>query len=586
MGPSGSGKTTLLDCLHPERQGKNFSGSVRTIPGGPVKKWLKRRIAYVMQEDHLFSQLTVGETLQFTARIRLCGAVSDKVAQAQAVAARLGLGQCEGTPLALCSGGEKKRTSIAIEMLKEPSILLLDEPTSGLDSAMAAALAQALRNVARMEDVTVVTSLHQPSSSVFSELDNVMFLCDGHTVYQGPPAAALPYFASLGHTCPSTFNPADFIMDLVVPPVAEFGGIGAVEEGRGRCGPPTKEKLIAAFSKGKCPTMHCPLDLQRSGVLGRCAPNGGVGQREAREEEMPSIPKWNSSWVEQLLVLTRRSQKVAYKDLITPIALFECCAISAIAGGLWWQTPWTESRTNSRAAFVFFTIIFWCFGALFNSLMSFPNERPILERERASGSYRLSAYYISKSLAESPLRFVYPTIYLAVAYWMAGIRNSFSVWVGWVGVQLLVVFAGESLGFFLGTTFSNVRRGLAACTIIVICLMLSGGFFLQSTQVPAALRWVRYLSPFTYGYNAAATLVFSGKSVPCDGSGVLPTCGGAFVGQASPQAVLLSLGVQDSVAFNSGLLAIWCVAMRLWGYCHLRWLPRNSAGPQGGPSRR
>merc|ERR1711871_1802883 len=139
-----------------------------------------------------------GETLQFTARIRLCGAVSDKVAQAQAVAARLGLGQCEGTPLALCSGGEKKRTSIAIEMLKEPSILLLDEPTSGLDSAMAAALAQALRNVARMEDVTVVTSLHQPSSSVFSELDNVMFLCDGHTVYQGPPAAALPYFASLG----------------------------------------------------------------------------------------------------------------------------------------------------------------------------------------------------------------------------------------------------------------------------------------------------------------------------------------------------------------------------------------------------
>ena len=596
MGPSGSGKTTLLDCLHPERQGSGFSGSVRVSPGGPMKKWLKRHLAYVRQEDELFKQLTVRETLLFTAQLRLAGSEAEKRAQAEAVTGTLGLSRCQGTQLALCSGGEKKRTSIAIEMLTDPAILLLDEPTSGLDSTMAAALLSTLKAVAR-EGRTVVSSLHQPSSIVFAKLDAVMLLCNGRTVFQGPPSAAVPYFEGLGFACPAMYNPADFAMDLLVP-VGEAGDMssgagGAGGGGGGECGDlehdgaSTQRRLIEAFEAGACPTAHFTAEgkgLARSGVVQGCSPaeagKGGEGAPGGR------AAKWNTGWLYQTAVLSRRSFKVAYNDLITPIALFECCLISAIAGGMWWQTPWTESRTDSRAAFVFFTIIFWCFNALFNSLMSFPSERPILERERASGSYRLSAYYLSKTLAESPLRFVYPTIYLSVAFWMAGIRNDFGVWVGWVAVQLLVVFGGESLGFFLGTTFANVRRGIAACTITAICLMLSGGFFLTSSEVPAFLRWIRYLSPFSYGYNAAAALVFNGKGVPCDGSGVLVACGGAAEGEASPAEVLEALGVRHSPAFNAGMLALWCLGMRLWGYCHLRFLPRSPAGPQGGPARR
>jgi len=593
MGPSGSGKTTLLDCLHPERQGSGFSGSVRVSPGGPMKKWLKRHLAYVRQEDNLFTQLTVRETLLFTAQLRLAGSEAEKRAQAKAVTGTLGLFGCQGTQVALCSGGEKKRTSIAIEMLTDPAILLLDEPTSGLDSTMAAALISTLKAVAR-EGRTVVSSLHQPSSIVFAKLDAVMLLCDGHTVFQGPPSAAVPYFEGLGFACPAMYNPADFVMDLLVqvgksgdisPAGGAVGGDGGGDLEGGE--ESARRRLIEAFKAGACPTAHFAAEgegLARSGVVQDCSPlGGGKGVEGGRGG---GGTKWNTRWLYQTAVLSRRSFKVAYKDLLTPIALFQCCLVSAIAGGMWWQTPWTESRTESRSAFIFFTIIFWCFNAIFSSLMSFPSEGPILERERASGSYRLSAYYLSKTFAESPLRFVHPTIYLSVAFWMAGIRNDFGVWVGWVLIQLLVVFGGESLGFFVGATFSNARHGIAACTIIAILLMLSGGFFLTSTEVPAFLRWVRYLSPFSYGYNAAVALVFNGKSVPCDGSGVLAACGGGNEGAVSPAEVLEVLGVQHSAATNAGLLALWCLAIRLWGYCHLRFLPSDSAGPQGGPARR
>ena len=109
------------------------------------------------------------------------------------------------------SGGERKRTNIATEIVSNPSLIFLDEPTSGLDAATSLGLIVSLKTLAKSGH-TVVTTIHQPSSAMFMMFDNVLLLAEGgFVVYSGSAAGVLPYFANLGLHSPSAYNPADFM---------------------------------------------------------------------------------------------------------------------------------------------------------------------------------------------------------------------------------------------------------------------------------------------------------------------------------------------------------------------------------------
>ena len=113
------------------------------------------------------------------------------------------------------SGGQKRRLSIAIELLAQPPIIMLDEPTSGLDSTAAHEVIQLLKNVATGGRV-VIMRLHQPSTQVFALFDQVLLLARGKQIYQGPPGtSALKFFASLGYPCPEFTNPAEHFLDVI-----------------------------------------------------------------------------------------------------------------------------------------------------------------------------------------------------------------------------------------------------------------------------------------------------------------------------------------------------------------------------------
>eukprot|EP01069_Polyplicarium_translucidae_P011526 Polyplicarium_translucidae@DN4045_c0_g1_i1.p1 len=112
-----------------------------------------------------------------------------------------------------------RRVSIAIELLDDPALLLLDEPTSGLDSNLAFDLMNTLWQIAKAGR-TVIVTIHQPISQVFSMLDNLLLLDQGRVVYQGLTENAKQHFSSLGHECPAEFSPADFLMDLLSSPAA------------------------------------------------------------------------------------------------------------------------------------------------------------------------------------------------------------------------------------------------------------------------------------------------------------------------------------------------------------------------------
>ena len=134
------------------------------------------------------------------------------------VVAALGLNKVRGTLVGGqmrrgVSGGERKRVSVAHELLIDPSVLILDEPTSGLDSTTAMNLINALRDLAQ-GGRTLITTIHQPSSRLYQQLDELILMSDGHVMYSGRGSQAARWFGHLGCQLPYGVNVADFVLDL------------------------------------------------------------------------------------------------------------------------------------------------------------------------------------------------------------------------------------------------------------------------------------------------------------------------------------------------------------------------------------
>lgn len=166
-------------------------------------------------------ELTVRQSLTYQARLRIPGTQAAQDARVESVIAQLRLTKCAETVVGDAldrgiSGGERKRLCIGGELLTKPEILFLDEPTSGLDSTTAVQVTQILRELSS-EGVTVIASIHQPSSQAFANFSHLCFLHDGETIYFGDARnASIEYFRARGFPCPKHFNPPDYFMEVAV----------------------------------------------------------------------------------------------------------------------------------------------------------------------------------------------------------------------------------------------------------------------------------------------------------------------------------------------------------------------------------
>mmetsp|Transcript_37095 Transcript_37095/g.118943 ORF Transcript_37095/g.118943 Transcript_37095/m.118943 type:complete len:423 (-) Transcript_37095:896-2164(-) len=235
LGPSGSGKTSLLNAIAgrvPLEKGATLEGELST-PSSET--------AYVTQDDALFTLSTVRECFDFVARLR-CPELSPTARKVRIneVISELNLRPCADTMIGGSltvgevrgiSGGERKRCHIGTDLLHRPKIIFLDEPTSGLDSFQALSLVQTLRSLSRglQQDQVggnsrtsstkrvIVASLHQPRSAIYNAgLDTVCVLAAGGRVaFFGSQANGAAHFAKAGFPIPSSFNPADWFLDVV-----------------------------------------------------------------------------------------------------------------------------------------------------------------------------------------------------------------------------------------------------------------------------------------------------------------------------------------------------------------------------------
>ena len=199
MGSSGAGKSTLLDVLAGRLDSPSLQGNL-LINGKPVDKMeFRKTTGYVMQSDALFPLMTVRETLRYAAYLRIRDkTTAEKNAIAESFISLLRLEDCADTIVGNddnrgISGGQKRRVSVGVDIIHRPSVIFLDEPTSGLDSSTALTVVESLKQIATLQNCTVIFSLHQPSAKLFNLIDDVIFLANGKVTYSGE-VKGLPAF--------------------------------------------------------------------------------------------------------------------------------------------------------------------------------------------------------------------------------------------------------------------------------------------------------------------------------------------------------------------------------------------------------
>ncbi|KII85250.1 hypothetical protein PLICRDRAFT_337205 [Plicaturopsis crispa FD-325 SS-3] len=223
VGASGAGKSTFLDILARKRKKGQVSGTT-LVNGREVEDAQFRTVmGFVDQEDTLMSTLTVYETVLYSALLRLPREMSYEAKKFRTLETMNELGilhiresRIGSSGRRSISGGEKRRVSIACELVTSPSILFLDEPTSGLDAYNAFNVVESLVSLARDYNRTVVFTIHQPRSNIVSLFDQLLVLAQGKMVYSGEMAKCQDYFSGIGRPCPPGFNIADFLIDLTM----------------------------------------------------------------------------------------------------------------------------------------------------------------------------------------------------------------------------------------------------------------------------------------------------------------------------------------------------------------------------------
>ncbi|XP_042439406.1 ABC transporter G family member 22-like [Zingiber officinale] len=505
MGPSGGGKTTLLNILSGRIKIKSDSGSI-TYNDQPYSKALKQRIGFVLQDDVVFTSLTVRETLTYAALLRLPKTLTkqQKEERVMNVIFDLGLERCQdmivgGASARGISGGERKRVCIGSEILLDPSLLFLDEPTSGLDSTTAIRIIQMLLNIAHAGKSVVIT-IHQPSSKIFNMFDKLILLGKGSSLYFGKASEAMIYFSSIGCRPLIPMNPAEFLIDLAngnindksIPMELELKSLNGSQQIKCHEDSPSPidiheyllgvyETRVADVEKQK---LLAPAPFDRRWIV-----QGGTSSNDLRV-----------NWLEQCHILFCRGLKERRREYLNCIQVTQVITTATIIGSLWWDSDASSpKKLQDQVGLLFFMSVFWGHFPVFAAIFTFPKERAMLSKERSVDMYKLSAYFIARTMSDLPLDLILPTVFLLIVYFMAGLRSDFVAFLNSMLTIFLTIVAAQGLGLAVGASLMDVKKATTLASVIIITFILAGGYFIEKT--PFFMEWIRYLSLNYHAYR-------------------------------------------------------------------------------------
>ncbi len=345
------------------------------------------------------------------------------------------------------------------------------QPTSGLDSTIAARLVATLRGLAGAGRAFLVT-IHQPATRVFGSFDDVMLLSEGRVLYDGSPHALAAHFGPLGCALPAESNPADWLLDLA-----------SAEPAAG--GEPVRAALLAAWAEAHPSPAPAPGEDdahvygagERAGVLPRVAGAAkGLAAHAAHavgaRAPGPAAAKWPTGFGAQVAVLTRRNIAARAEGVLDRWRLGQVVSVALLSGLLWLHvgnTRHTAKGMGDVAGLLFFELLFLIFLSMFGALFAFPPERAITIKERRSGFFRLSAYYVARCLADLPLDVIVPCGFVLILYWMGALRAA--AFVPHLLVVLVTVLVATSMGLLISALVIELKQAQALASVFTLATM-------------------------------------------------------------------------------------------------------------------
>lgn len=486
MGASGAGKTTLMDVLAGRKTGGTITGEVllNGFPKDP--KTFARIIGYVEQTDIHVPETTVHEALIFSAQLRLPSNTPSNVLNSfvDEMEALVELNSIRDSPVGLPGGAglsveQRKRLTIAVELVANPSIVFMDEPTSGLDARAAAIVMRTVRNTVNTGR-TVVCTIHQPSLEIFEAFDELLLLKrGGETIFHGPigqdAANLIGYLSALPHVPPikPRYNPAGWMLEVTSPDAEATTGVNFSQQYRESEQAKSVEALVDSHAKP--PEGDAPLRYEDLHVA-------GAGR--------------------QLAVLLGRN----FRQYTRALAYNGTRVIITIVISICFGTLFIDKGGKTDT----FNDVFNITGALYMSVLFLgvmdclmvldliSTRRSVYYREHAAGMYHSVTYSLAELLVELPYIAVQSMVASLIIYWIVGFEaNAGKFFFFFLGFYLSLVywcfFGIQNVHITPAIQLANAFSALFFGVFNLFC-----GYLKPQPQIGSGWIWAHYADPFTW----------------------------------------------------------------------------------------
>jgi ABC transport system ATP-binding/permease protein len=476
-GPSGAGKTTLMRLLSGQLAAAAGSVSYNGADLAGCRQAWAALMGYVPQEDIVHADLTVDEALGYQARLRLGQGSPPAVrdARVERVTSLMGLAEQRAQLVKTLSGGQRKRVSIACELISEPQIMFLDEPTSGLDPGLDKRMMLLLRLLADQGRTVVLTTHAITHVDVCDTL--VLVGPGGHVIYAGAPQAALGWFGvqSLGD-----------VFSLVESP----------EAARQAAAKAAAAQHLDSAAPSRPGTAHPPAPGPRHAVAG----HPGTGRDAALGGARPPLGSaaWRKAVADQARIFAGRYVRLVGRDRAAlAFSLLQGVAV-ALLTALAVPKPFSWVTEGNAPMFVFGCAAVW-FGMI-GAVRELVKERPIWRREFLAGG-DMPAYLTSKVAVLGALAaFQALTLTAATALTLGlpahGPLGSPFVTIGitvWLGI-----LSGMALGLAVSAAAPSADRAMSLVPYLLITqLVLCGVLFRLG-----AIGFVSWIMPARWSVSA------------------------------------------------------------------------------------
>ena len=509
MGPSGSGKTTLVDVLTFRKNTGKRSGAVTYDGKKPGSNFLRYAVAYVQQEDALIENLTVMETMRYNYDLITGGRYRRGDGRVEAVLQQLALDGCRDVLVGNAfqrgiSGGQRKRVNIACSLLRDPSVLVLDEPTSGLDSFTAYEVISAVKSLSTV-GLTVLSTIHAPSTSVFYLFDRLLVLLDGRMVYAGDVSSASIY--GFFRDCSLTASPAN---DDQTHNVADWLTRVVVQTSR--------------INQSAALADHYEASSQRQ-VVDEYIEKATATHGEAAGHAARTLPATSGNLtllqrtgIHPTWTIIKHRMLADYKNVnfIIP-RIGEKILFAVVILTLYWNIgkpmdPDAATDTASALAKpiqITTALFMWSTLPAFGSVAVIPsifNERVLFNREKEAGYYNAGSYLFAKVFEEAVINLVSSGV-LAVAVWFAlALSGQFPLF--WM-VYFVTSLVGVTMSYLGATIAPNTEYAIIAVSGLNVVLLFFVGLLIRLDDIPPYWSWLVDINHLHYAWGACVKNQFT-----------------------------------------------------------------------------